>query len=229
MIIAANFKTNMTRASTKKYLNALSECEEIKRQRVIVIPPATALQDTLEGVELAVQNAYSVRNGAFTGELGLEQLEEFNVNTVLIGHSERRHVLGESQEEIAKKYEYFKNEGFSIIYCLGESEAIRDEGEEALEAYMQTQLDGIDTNYEKLIVAYEPVWAIGTGRVPTNEQIVDALSFLGTKTEAPLLYGGSVKAENSKEILHLNGCDGILVGGASLKVEDFCTMIKNAK
>jgi len=229
MIIAANFKTNMTRETTKEYLKALSSCQEIKNQRVIVIPPATALQDVPNGIEMAVQNAYSTRNGAFTGELGLEQLEEFNVNTILIGHSERRHVLGETQEEIAAKYEYFKNEGFNIIYCLGEPEALRDEGEEALEAYMQTQLNGIDTNYEKLIVAYEPVWAIGTGRVPTNEQIVEALLFLKTKTEAPLLYGGSVKAANSKEILHLNECDGILVGGASLIVEDFCTMVKNAK
>jgi len=229
MIIAANFKTNMNRSKTTEYLNTLSSCEGLSSSRVIVIPPATAFQDAPEGIELAVQNAYTTRNGAFTGELGLEQLEEFGIKTILLGHSERRHVLGETQEEIANKYEYFKNEGFNIIYCLGEPESLRDEGEEALEKYMETQLIGIDTTYDKLIVAYEPVWAIGTGRVPTNEQIIDALSFLKTKTKAPLLYGGSVKAGNSKEILHLDSCDGVLVGGASLIVEDFCTMIKNAK
>jgi len=229
MILAANFKTNMTRAATKLYLEELASCEGVTDQRVIVIPPATALQNPPSGIELAVQNAYTAKNGAFTGEIGLEQLEEFSVNTVLIGHSERRHVLGETQEFIAEKYSYFQKEGFSIIYCLGEPESIRDESENALQTYIEEQLIGIDTTYKNLIVAYEPVWAIGTGRTPTNEQIEAVLSFLRTKTSAPLLYGGSVKAQNSKEILHLEDCDGVLVGSASLKVEDFCTMIKSAK
>ena len=122
MIIAANFKTNHTRRKTVEYLEALEAfiAAEGVTQKVMVFPPATALERHEGRTRIGVQNAYPTRNGAFTGELGVEQLEEFGINTILIGHSERRHVLGESQEVIAQKFAYYMEQGFTIVYCIGE-------------------------------------------------------------------------------------------------------------
>jgi triosephosphate isomerase len=179
-------------------------------------------------VEVGAQNAYPTINGAFTGEIGLEQLDEFGIKTILIGHSERRHILGESQEFIAQKFDYFKEQGFKIVYCIGEPKDIREAGKEKMLEYISAQYKGIDTSYENLIIAYEPVWAIGTGLTPTLEDIEDIHTELKKKSPAPLLYGGSVKVTNAKEVLSLNNVDGILVGSAALYVEHFCTMIEYA-
>jgi triosephosphate isomerase len=172
-----------------------------------------------------VQNAYPAQNGAYTGEITLEQLEEFGIKTILIGHSERRHVLGEMQEQIAAKFRFFAEKGFAIIYCVGEPIEIREQGNEALMHYIDAQFEGIDVNYADLIVAYEPVWAIGTGLTPTTDQIVDMHTALRSKTHAPLLYGGSVKVDNARSIMELQNVDGVLVGSASLSANDFCEMI----
>ncbi len=231
MIVAANFKTNKTRAQTRNYMdeiNAFMRCEKIETE-VMVFPPLTALDSFGQGATLGVQNAYYVENGAFTGEVGVDQLKEFGVKTILIGHSERRHVLGESQEEIAKKFNYFQKLGYTIVYCIGEKLETREAGEDALMAYIQTQLVGIDMEYENLVVAYEPVWAIGTGLVPSNEDIKSIHANLRLKTSKPLLYGGSVKVSNMKEIVEIDNVDGVLVGGASLYAHSFCEMIKIAE
>ncbi len=131
MIYAANFKTNHTRQTTREYLTKL-QLQLFKKNpndKVYVFPPLTALDDYQSNdVTIGVQNAYPVENGAFTGEVGLEQLAEFNINTILIGHSERRDILGESQEFIAKKFDFFKEQGFEIIYCIGESLEVREQG-----------------------------------------------------------------------------------------------------
>jgi len=230
VIVAANLKTHFTRTKTAQYLNALETFLSGKEhgQSVLLFPPATAL-DTHEGsVRVGAQNAYPVRNGAFTGEIGLEQLEEFGIKTVLIGHSERRHILGETQEQIARKYAFFKEEGFTIVYCIGEPLEVREEGNEALMAYLDAQLEGIDLNYAKLIVAYEPVWAIGTGLTPTLSDIELLHTSLKQQLHCPLLYGGSVKVDNARGIMELRGVDGVLVGSASLNLEDFCIMIEDA-
>jgi len=228
VIIAANFKTNHTRASTKAYIQALNASIENSNQDVFVFPPATAL-DTFEGsVIIGAQNAYDTKNGAFTGEIGTEQLDEFNIKTLLIGHSERRHILGESQEEIARKFDFYKALGFTIVYCIGETLAIREEGSEALMAYLEAQCEGIDLAYENLIIAYEPVWAIGTGLTPSESDIELIHSALKQKIQKPILYGGSVKAASAKSILALEGVDGVLVGSGALNVEDFISMIKDA-
>lgn len=231
MIVAANFKTNKTRAQTRNYMdeiNAFMRCEKIESE-VMVFPPLTALDSFGQGATIGVQNAYYVENGAFTGEVGVDQLKEFGVKTILIGHSERRHVLGESQEEIAKKFNYFQKLGYTIVYCIGEKLETREAGEDALMAYIQTQLVGIDMEYENLVVAYEPVWAIGTGLVPSNEDIKSIHANLRLKTFKPLLYGGSVKVSNMKEIIEIDNVDGVLVGGASLYAHSFCEMIKIAE
>jgi len=227
MIFAANFKMNHTRATTKAYLEILAQKLPSKRveDRVLIFPPATAL-DVYEGdFTIGTQNAYMAQKGAFTGEIGLEQLGEFGIETILIGHSERRDILGEDQALVAEKFSYFKAQGFEIVYCIGEALEIREKGEEAVMSHLLSQFEGIDLSYEKLIVAYEPIWAIGTGRSAKSEEIASTHKALKTHFDRPLLYGGSVKPENIKEITAIDGVDGVLVGSASLDVESFTQMI----
>jgi len=227
MIIAANLKTNFTRKQTAQYIAELNNYmnENGSEQEVLVFPAMSSL-DAFDGkVIVGTQNAYPTENGAFTGEIGLEQLNEFSIKTILIGHSERRHILKESQEFIAQKFEYFKNLGFTIVYCVGEPLAKREASKEEMMAYISAQYEGIDTTYDKLTIAYEPVWAIGTGLTPTLKDIQEMHQSLKEKSSAPLLYGGSVKVNNAKEVLSLENVDGILVGSAALCTEDFCSMI----
>lgn len=231
MIVAANFKTNKTRRQTAEYLAKLEQylAEKESTPQVMVFPPSTAL-DSFEGkVHVGAQNAYPVQNGAFTGEVGLEQLEEFGIKTILIGHSERRHVLGETQEEIASKYAFYKEQGFTIVYCIGEPLEVREEGNDALMEYLDAQLVGIDVDYAKLVIAYEPVWAIGTGLTPSDSDIELLHTALREKIDKPLLYGGSVKVANAGEIMALDNVDGVLVGGASLDVDGFFSMVEDAQ
>ena len=233
MIIAANFKTNHTRKSTKEYMDKLNSFVIALKSddKVLVFPPATALDsfELTSQISVGVQNAYPTEKGSFTGEIGLEQINEFGLKTILIGHSERRHVLDESQDEVAKKYAFYKEKGFEIVYCIGEPKEVREQGIEAVIEYNFSQLEGIDIDYDNLIVAYEPVWAIGTGLTATNEQIEETLKLLKQKIKAPLLYGGSVKVANTKEILDIPNCEGILVGTASWEVDSFCQMVEIAK
>lgn len=227
MLIAANLKTNLTRAQTAQYLSSLEEIlakEGGTQNQVFVFPATSSLQSHTGSVVLGAQNAYPTQSGAFTGEIGTLHLDEFGIKTILIGHSERRHILGESQESIAAKFNYYKSLGYTIVYCIGEPLEIREAGEEKMLSYLDAQYEGIDTEYEKLIVAYEPVWAIGTGKVPTLEDIESLHTQLKKRSQAPLLYGGSVKVSNVEEILQVKNVDGVLVGSAALEVQDFATM-----
>lgn len=230
MILCANFKANKTRQETRAYMAVVESFVSANdiTDTIIVFPPFTALEHDPRNVLIGVQNGYPVKNGAFTGEIALEQLEEFGIKTILIGHSERRHVLGETQEQIAAKFQFFAEQGFLIIYCVGEPLEIREQGNEALMAYIEKQFVGIDLNYIDLIVAYEPVWAIGTGLTPSNSDIELLHGALRAKTDAPLLYGGSVKVDNAGEIMALENVDGVLVGSAALSANDFCDMIAQA-
>lgn len=232
-IIASNFKTNHTRSSTAlfvKEVNSFLKSNSISSE-VYIFPTATSLDkfDTLENLSIGAQNAYFTDKGSFTGEIGTVQLDEFGIKTILIGHSERRHVLGESQELIANKYEFYKNQGYKIIYCIGEPLEVKEQGLEKTLEYIYEQFVGIDTDYENLILAYEPVWAIGTGVTATSKDIIDVHSAIKEQISKPLLYGGSVKVENVKEICSLDGVDGALIGTASWKVEDFKQIIENTK
>lgn len=231
MIIAANLKTNFTRQKTSEYVNELESFlnKNTISQEVLVFPATSSLNEHSGKVTIGAQNAYAAKNGAFTGEIGQEHLEEFGIKTILIGHSERRHVLGESQEEISKKFDFYKTLGFKIVYCIGEPLEIREAGDDVMMEYLEKQFDGIDLNYSNLILAYEPVWAIGTGLTPTLEDIEELHSRLKKKCTAPILYGGSVKVTNAKEVLTLRSVDGILVGSAALYVEHFCSMIEYAE
>ena len=228
MIYAANFKTNHTRESTRKYIKALNEKLSAKKldDKVYIFPPATAL-DSYEGdLTMGAQNAYPTQNGAYTGEIGLEQLDEFDIKTILIGHSERREYMVETQEKVAAKFAFFQEQGFEIIYCIGEPLEIREKGFESVMKYLLAQFDGIDIHYENLIVAYEPIWAIGTGRSATVEEISTTHRALKKAiNKKPLLYGGSAKPANIKEITSIAGVDGVLVGSASLDADSFSQMV----
>lgn len=232
MIFAANFKMNHTRVSTQNYLHSLQEglnSRDIQDDEVFVFPPSTALCSWDGSIVIGAQNAYSQRNGAYTGEIGLEQLEEFDIDTILIGHSERRSILGESQEFITQKFEWFKEHNFRIIYCIGEPLEVREKGDDAVAEYLWEQFVGIDIDYDRLIVAYEPVWAIGTGLSAEIGQIASTHAELRKRISAPILYGGSVKPDNAKEILSVENVDGVLVGSASLKADNFLEMMDKAK
>jgi len=228
MIYAANFKTNHTRKSTANYVEELNVKLRAKNpeDKVYIFPPSSAL-DSYEGdFTVGVQNAYATHNGAYTGEIGLEQLDEFGIKTILIGHSERREHLLESQETVANKFAFFQENDFEIIYCIGEPLAIREKGFESVMQYLLAQFEGIDITYENLIVAYEPIWAIGTGRSATVEEISTTHRALKKAiNNKPLLYGGSAKPANIKEIVSIAGVDGVLVGSASLDASSFSQMI----
>ncbi len=230
MIIAANLKTNFTRAQTSKYVDEVERFLQTNNicEDVFVFPAASSLNTHNGKITLGAQNAYATKNGAFTGEIGLDHLDEFGIKTILIGHSERRHILGETQKMIAEKFHFYKEQGFRIVYCIGESLQMREAGNDVMMEFLSSQLEGIDLEYEKLILAYEPVWAIGTGLTPTLEDITSLHLQLKKKCSAPLLYGGSVKVTNAKEVLALDGVDGILVGSAALYAEHFCTMCEYA-
>ena len=231
MIIAANLKTNLTRKQTTTYVNELETFMKKNNisQEVLVFPAMSSLNEHNGEVIIGTQNAYATQNGAFTGEIGTDHLDEFGIKTILIGHSERRHVLGETQEELVKKFNFYKDLGFKIVYCIGEPLEKREAGKKVMMDYISAQYAGIDTEYENLIIAYEPVWAIGTGLTPTLEDIQNIHTDLKEKSTAPLLYGGSVKITNAKEVLELENVDGILVGSAALYAEHFCSMIQYAE
>ena len=127
-----------------------------------------------------------------------------------------------------KKFDYAKEKNLEIIFCIGEPKEVREAGIETVMEYLWKQCEGIDLSYDNLIVAYEPVWAIGTGLSATPEDIKETLAYLRKKISKPLLYGGSVKVENVADILNIDNCDGVLVGTASWKVDDFCQMIATA-
>ena len=232
MIIASNFKTNYTRDSTKAFIKEVQAfiSHTKNEQHVRIFAPFTALDcfDEIPTLKVGAQNFYPVQNGSYTGEIGFEQLEEFGVETILIGHSERRHILKESQSFIAQKYDFAKARETEIIYCIGEPQEIRMQGIDAIMSYLWEQFEGIDIHYDKLIIAYEPVWAIGTGLSASLEDIEEVLTRLSEKLSAPLLYGGSVKVDNISSILQVKACEGVLVGTASWNEKAFCEMIRIA-
>ncbi|MCF6330520.1 MAG: triose-phosphate isomerase [Sulfurimonas sp.] len=231
MIIASNLKTNLTREKTISYIKDVENfIQKISsNQEVFVFPAMSSLNSQASRIIQGAQNAYATNNGAFTGEIGVEQLEEFGIKTILLGHSERRHILGETQTEIVKKFNFYKNLGFKIIYCVGEPLEVREQGTNMMMKYLELQYEGVDTKYKNLIIAYEPVWAIGTGLTPTLEDISNIHLKLKEKSNAALLYGGSVKANTAKDILACNGVDGVLVGSGALDVKNFCNMIQTAQ
>jgi len=203
---------------------------------VIVCPAYTSLHEALgilATTEIGVfaQNAHWAKEGAFTGEISPSWLAEMGVGGTLIAHSERRQLFAETDESAALRIEGSLDAGLHVIACVGETEGEREAGE--TESVVSRQVEAICTvveqdNLERLAIAYEPVWAIGTGRTATPEQAEEAHELIKSLLDVPVLYGGSVKPENAEELLSQPNVDGALVGGASLQVESFAAICETA-
>jgi triosephosphate isomerase len=231
VLIAGNWKMYKGPAETAEF------CVELKRRLgdldgvdVAVCPPFTSLAvavQILAGTEIAVaaQNVHWEREGAFTGEVSAPMLRELGVYGAIVGHSERRQYFGETDGTVAKRAKAALEAGLSVIACVGETETEREAGE--TEDVLRRQVSVLEAE-DNLVVAYEPVWAIGTGKTATPELAQEAHAFIKGLLDVPVLYGGSVKPENAGELLELPDVDGALVGGASLDVESFAAICLSA-
>ena len=222
MRFLANLKCNHTRASFAKYAEIL-DANLSANDDVTVFPPFSALDGAAHKFKLGAQNFYPCESGAHTGEIGKAMLDEFGVKSVLIGHSERRE-LGESEELLRAKFDFAVKAGWQIVYCIGENLSVNEAG--ATKEFLSRQLENIDLGYERLLIAYEPVWAIGTGKSASTEQIEGVLNFIREQTRAPLLYGGSVNAANIGGMAGIANCNGVLVGTASWDASKFLELIR---
>ena len=223
MKFLANLKCNHTRASFREYAKILDE-NLSANDDVSVFAPASAFDEKRHIFRLGAQNFYPCESGAFTGEIGKAMLDEFDIKDVLIGHSERREILNESEEFLRAKFDFAAKNGWNVIYCIGENLSTNASG--ATKEFLSRQLENIDLDYKNLVIAYEPIWAIGTGKSASIEQIDEVLSFLKTKANVPLLYGGSVNAANIADIAVIKSCDGVLVGTASWDANNFLNLIR---
>jgi len=231
-IIAGNWKMNKTREQATEFFKMLKEKTLRKNYDVIICPPFTAISIAREfadefGFTIGAQNfCLGAKSGAMTGEISTEMLVELGVHHVIVGHSERRAHFGETDQTIAQKVTEAVKSGITPILCVGETLEQREKGE--MKDVLRKQLIS-GYNVPKIVVAYEPVWAIGTGKTATVAQIAETHAFIKTiiGKDIPLLYGGSVNDSNAKEILALKDVDGVLIGGASLDPDKFCTIINS--
>ena len=236
-IVAANWKLNKNPQESASFVaEFLETIAEQDQQQYFIFPPALNLlaiseQLAASSVHFGLQNCYVESAGAFTGENSAQVAKAVGASSCLIGHSERRSLFGESDEMINKKFLHLQQLDLLPILCVGETLAQREAGEtnEVIGEQLQQALVGADLS-KKYIVAYEPVWAIGTGKVATPEMAEEAHQFLHEKLgqlagqksyHRPLLYGGSVKPGNAKSLFAMPHIDGFLVGGASLEVSSF--------
>ena len=242
--IAANWKMNKTVAEAAEFVDALLPRIAATQSDVVVCPPFTALTAVVErrygtAVRVAAQNMHEEDSGAFTGEVSAPMLVELDVEAVILGHSERRQYFGETDEALARKVPAALAAGLEPILCVGESEQARDGGETeaVLERQLQADLAAVEpADVARIVVAYEPIWAIGTGRTATPQQAQEACAFIrdvlrargAAADQVRILYGGSVKPANAAELLALPDVDGALVGGAALDPEDFAAIVEAA-
>jgi triosephosphate isomerase len=242
--LAANWKMHKTIAEAAAFVDALLPRIAATRHEVVICPPYLALSEVVErsrgsAVRVAAQNMHEDDYGAFTGEVSAPMLAEIDVDAVLLGHSERRQLFGETDEALARKVPAALAAGLEPILCVGESEEARDAGqtEGVLESQLQADLAAVDSaDLARVVIAYEPIWAIGTGRTATPEQAEEAIAFIrgvvrrrdAAADEVRILYGGSVKPANAGELLGRVEIDGALVGGASLDPDDFAAIVEAA-
>jgi triosephosphate isomerase (TIM) len=227
MLIAGNWKMYKGPAETAEFCLGLRE-QEFEGVDVVVCPPFVSLAvavQLLAGTEIAVaaQNVHWEREGAFTGEISAAMLIELGVYGAIVGHSERRQHFGEADEAVAKRARAALDAGLFVIACVGETEQERERGE--TEAVLRRQVSVLEAD-DNLVVAYEPVWAIGTGKTATPEIAQEAHAFVKTLLDVPVLYGGSVKPDNAAELLRQPDVDGALVGGASLDLDSFTAICR---
>jgi triosephosphate isomerase len=226
VLIAGNWKMHKGPAETAAFCTALRELDFDDSVDVVVCPPFVSLAiavQLLAGTEIGVaaQNVHWEPEGAFTGEISAPMLRELGVYGAIVGHSERRQYFGETDETVARRARAALDAGLFVIACIGETEAEREAGE--TEDVLRRQVSMLEPD-ENLVIAYEPVWAIGTGKTATPELAQEAHAFIKSLFDAPVLYGGSVKPENARDLLAQPDVDGALVGGASLDVESFAAI-----
>lgn len=237
--IVGNWKMNGTRAMLNEARAIDRAAARLPKVQVAVAPPATLIFRTRDAVEIigvGGQDCHAEENGAFTGDISAAMLKDAGADFTIVGHSERRALHGESDTVVKAKAEMALSSGLSVIVCVGETEAQRDAGE--AEAVVTAQVEGSaprsENAVEKLSFAYEPVWAIGTGRVPSTDDVArmharirkTLLDIYGEAGAAVrILYGGSVKADNAAELLAVDEVGGALVGGASLSAESFLAIV----
>lgn len=243
-LIAANWKMYKTNIETKQFIEKfILLVKDVKDRDIVLCPPFTSLylasqmiKDT--NIKLGAQNMYTEEKGAFTGEISPIMLKDLNCEYVILGHSERRKYFNETDEFINKKVLSALSYGLTPIVCVGETLQEREENKtfEVLEYQVRNSLANLkEEDSQKIVIAYEPVWAIGTGRNATPQQAEEAQSFIRrvyaqmygeeNSKKVRILYGGSIKPENFKEIMAKENVDGGLVGGASLDPESFSKIV----
>ena len=247
LIVAGNWKMNKTVAEALALVSDLKiELANVTEMDIVVCPPFTALSDVAKAIrdsniDLGAQNMSEHKAGAYTGEIAAEMLKEFAVRFVILGHSERRQYQKESDELISKKTHAAHAAALKPIVCVGETIAEREAGQ--MEKVLETQVRGSLAGLHKeqmveTIIAYEPVWAIGTGKTATTAQAQEAHAFIRgllvklfdetVARRVRIQYGGSVKSSNAPELMSQPDVDGALVGGASLEARSFADIIKNS-
>lgn len=243
-IIAGNWKMHMTPSEAVKLVNELIPLVKDAVAEVVVIPPfvdLTEVKKAIEGtnIELGAQDMYWEEKGAFTGEVSPLMLKEIGVKYVVIGHSERRQYFGETDESVNKKVLSALSHGLNPIVCVGESLAQREAGQafDIVKNQTKLALQGVSKNdVIKVVIAYEPIWAIGTGKTATSRDANDVIKVIRdtiaeiydreTAENVRIQYGGSVKPGNAHELMAESDIDGALVGGASLVASDFAQIVK---
>ncbi|MCR4396387.1 MAG: triose-phosphate isomerase [Candidatus Saccharicenans sp.] len=246
-VIAGNWKMHKTIAEARELAGAVARgWPEVKAATLILIPPFTAIQEvkkTVSGTEIGVgaQDVFWEEQGAFTGEISPLQLREAGCEFVVIGHSERRQYFGETDESVRKKTLVALAHGLQPVVCIGESLAERESGQTLTRIKDQLEKSVFslaETEFSRVLLAYEPVWAIGTGRNATPEQAEEVQAFIRSLIEAKygktvadyaiILYGGSVKPSNALSLAREKDVDGFLVGGASLEADSFLAIAREA-
>jgi triosephosphate isomerase len=243
-LVAANWKMHKTRGETAEFLDAfVGPASELAGVEVVLCPPFPSLELAVErcrgtGIRVAAQNMHSATHGAFTGEVSPPMLRDVGVDCVILGHSERRAMFGETDAALAEKVPAALEGGLTPILCVGETEGQRDQGETetVLRGQVEADLAGVASSaLADAVIAYEPIWAIGTGRTATPEQAEEAIAFIrsliadrepGAAERIRIVYGGSVKPENAAELFARDEIDGGLVGGASLSPGDFVAICR---
>lgn len=237
-LVVANWKLNGDKVLLAEMIDALQAFES-KEVETVVCPPFVYLNENTNGVKKGAQNIAEVESGAFTGEVSGRMLRDVGCQFVIIGHSERRAMYGETDAVVAKKVLATLHAGLVPIICVGESEQQREDEETiaVISKQIRAVLDDLPSYSDSLVFAYEPIWAIGTGKTATTEQAEEVHAEIRKvlasynqelAQETRILYGGSVKPDNSKELFSSDNIDGGLIGGASLDVESFTTICKNA-
>jgi triosephosphate isomerase (TIM) len=228
MLIAGNWKMYKGPVEAADFCRALAQ-RDLGDAGVVVCPSFVSLAaavQVLAGTEIGVaaQNVHWESEGAFTGEVSAPMLRELGVYGAIVGHSERRQYFGETDEAVARRTYAALEAGLAVIACVGETEAEREAGE--TEQVLRRQVSVLEA-HDQLVVAYEPVWAIGTGKTATPAIAQEAHALIKSLLDVPVLYGGSVKPENAAELLSQPGIDGALVGGASLDLDSFAAICLN--